>query len=34
MAEDRDRVLWIAVRRGLLLIVRAIEARWNIKPTE
>lgn len=25
---DPDRVLWLAIRRGLLVIVRAIEARY------
>jgi hypothetical protein len=25
-----DRQFWIEVRRGLLLVVRAIESRWNL----
>jgi hypothetical protein len=25
-----DRAFWIEVRRGLLLVVRAIENRWNL----
>ncbi|MDQ3540252.1 MAG: hypothetical protein M3440_06145 [Chloroflexota bacterium] len=28
---DDDRVLWIAVRRGLLTIVRAIESKYQIE---
>lgn len=27
-----DRDLWIAIRRALLAVVRAIEARWGIDP--
>jgi len=28
-----DRDLWIAVRRGLLTVVAAIEVRWNLPRT-
>jgi hypothetical protein len=28
--DDKDRILWLAVRRGLILIIRAIEARWGL----
>jgi hypothetical protein len=28
--DDRDRILWLAVRRGLILIIRAIEARLRL----
>jgi hypothetical protein len=27
--DDGQRVLWLAVRQGMLLIVRAIEARYD-----
>lgn len=27
---DANRALWLAVRRGLLAIVRAIEVRYNV----
>jgi len=29
-----DRDLWIAVRRALLLLVSAIEKRWNLGKTD
>ena len=29
--EDPDRALWMGVRQGLLLIVGAIEKRYNIR---
>jgi hypothetical protein len=28
--DDKDRLLWLAVRRGLILIIRAIELRLGI----
>ncbi len=28
--EEKDRLLWLAVRRGLILIVRAIELRFGL----
>lgn len=31
MRDDRD--FWVQVRRGLLLVVNAIEARWNLPHT-
>lgn len=34
LPKDDDRVLWLAVRRGLLLIVRAIEARYDLGERE
>lgn len=30
---ERDRLFWIAFRRALLLLVNAIEDRWNLKRT-
>jgi hypothetical protein len=29
-AETRDREFWLEIRRGLLLVLRAIEKRYNI----
>ena len=32
---DRDRQLWIAIRRALMMIVAAIDKRWEIdEPTK
>jgi hypothetical protein len=27
--EDADRIMWLAIRRGLLALVRAIETRYG-----
>ncbi len=29
-----DRDLWIAIRRALIMFIRAIEKRYNIKPLD
>lgn len=31
MTPDAERELWLAVRRALILIIRAIEARYNLR---
>jgi hypothetical protein len=31
---DEQRVLWLAVRRGLLVIVKAIEQRYDVSSDE
>ena len=30
--EDADRLMWAAIRRGLLAVVKAIEVRYAEKP--
>jgi len=34
MSEESNRQLWLAVRRGLLMIVQAIEKTFGLKETE
>lgn len=31
---DPDKVMWIAIRRALLLFAAAIEKRWGLNPNE
>jgi hypothetical protein len=30
MSDDRDRILWLAIRRALKAIILAIEKRWGV----
>jgi hypothetical protein len=34
MSEEANRKLWLAVRQGLLLIVKAIEHTFDLRKTE
>jgi hypothetical protein len=33
-SEDRDRILWLAIRRALLAVVKAIELRFDLHDAE